>query len=125
MTTKSEVDKKFGWYAFPYDFNCIGNLSFIQNPPPVDGQGINSYMENVSSILTVPADNTSVTCIYAKDKPTRYSGDSPKCFNMLNSENDVDVSMNDSSHVLDVNNPFPLWTSENFHILPHRPRVRI
>ncbi|EPY53071.1 hypothetical protein SPOG_03618 [Schizosaccharomyces cryophilus OY26] len=102
--------------AFPYDFNCIGNLSFIQNPPPVDGQGINSYMENVSSILTVPADNTSVTCMYVgDDEPTCYSGDSPTCFSLSKSINKVNILMNDSSHV--INNSLSALSTQTYYII--------
>ncbi|WBW73824.1 hypothetical protein SOMG_04064 [Schizosaccharomyces osmophilus] len=51
-------------------------------------------MNNVSSFLTVPTDNTSVTCVYTGyDKTTCYSGDSPKCFSISSSINNVDVSM--------------------------------
>ncbi|WBW73735.1 hypothetical protein SOMG_02552 [Schizosaccharomyces osmophilus] len=104
--------------AFPYDFNCHGNLSFLQSPPPIDGQGVYSSMNNVSSFLTVPADNTSVTCVYTGyDKRTCYSGDSPKCFSISSSINNVDVSMNDSSHVLDVDNGFHVVYTESYYII--------
>ncbi|EPY52250.1 hypothetical protein SPOG_04978 [Schizosaccharomyces cryophilus OY26] len=103
--------------AFPYDFNCSGTVSFIKNPPPVDGQGTYSYMENVSSILTVPADNTSVTCIYTAEKPICYAGDSPKCFSMSNTINKVDVQMNDSSHILDANNGSYVPYTESYYII--------
>ncbi|EPX71663.1 uncharacterized protein SOCG_01878 [Schizosaccharomyces octosporus yFS286] len=105
--------------AFPYDFNCNGNLSFIQNPPPTSGRGAYSSMANVSSFLTVPTDNTSITCVYGSwYQPICYSGDLPKCFSMSSGTNIVEVTMNDSSHAFNFHNiTFYYSSSDHYYAL--------
>ncbi|EPY52310.1 hypothetical protein SPOG_01638 [Schizosaccharomyces cryophilus OY26] len=83
---------------FPFSPNCSGDVSFIINSPPVNGKGIILETRRASSILTVPADNSSVTCVnFENKKETCYSGDSPKCFNVPQFEKEVVVVMRDSS----------------------------
>ncbi|EPX73403.1 uncharacterized protein SOCG_02628 [Schizosaccharomyces octosporus yFS286] len=85
--------------VFPYDPECSGNVSFIANPPVTDGKGAYSYLENVSSVLAVPAKDDSVTCLNLnKTLPTCFKGNDPRCFQMSSPTNRFTLSINDSSH---------------------------
>ncbi|EPY51044.1 hypothetical protein SPOG_02223 [Schizosaccharomyces cryophilus OY26] len=98
-STTNKADYPFYIQVFPYDSECSGNLSFIANAPVVDGKGAYSYLENVSSVLAVPAEDGSVTCLALnKTLPTCFSGSEPRCFQMSSDINRFTLSINDSSH---------------------------
>ncbi|EPX71654.1 uncharacterized protein SOCG_01869 [Schizosaccharomyces octosporus yFS286] len=94
-----EPDYPFYVQKFPYSQNCNGNVSYIMNPPVVEGEGINVITKHAGSILTVPNDRSSVTCTKIGNKKKKcYSGSSPKCFKVPHFDSYISVTMSDSSH---------------------------